>query len=172
MKHRRWFTRPMLSAVLAASWLLLQHSVAPIHLLAAGAIGVVVPRLVHAFLPPPAPVRPGAALALLALVLWDIVVANVAVARLVLGPIARLRPAWLLIPLELRHPVGISVLASIITTTPGTVSCTVDEERHLIRVHALDCRDPQQMVAEIKSRYERRLLAIFEAPAPNPGGRQ
>lgn len=172
MKHRRWFTHPMLSVVLAASWLLLQHSLAPIHLLAALAIGVVLPRLVHAFLPQPSPVRPGPALALLVLVLWDVVVANVAVARLVLGPMARLRPAWLLVPLELQHPVGIAVLASIITTTPGTVSCTVDEERHLIRVHALDCPDPQQMVAEIKSRYERRLLAIFEAPAPTPGGRQ
>jgi multicomponent K+:H+ antiporter subunit E len=46
------------------------------------------------------------------------------------------------------------------------VSCTIDEERHEILVHALNCDDPAQMAAEIKSRYETPLLEIFEAVRP------
>jgi len=170
MKKPRWFSHPWLSVLLAVSWLLLQHTLAPVHLISAVLIGLVVPRLLHGFLPIMAPVRLLPALRLLAVVLWDIVLSNFVVARLVLGPMSRPRPAWVTVPLALTHPTAISLLASIITTTPGTVSCTIDEQRRHILVHALDCSDPAQMAADIKARYEGPLLAIYEhTPQPTEG---
>jgi len=170
MKKTRWFSHPWLSVLLAVSWLLLQHTLAPVHLISAVLIGLVVPRLLHGFLPVMAPVRLLPALRLLAVVLWDIVLSNFVVARLVLGPMSRPRPAWVTVPLALTHPTAISLLASIITTTPGTVSCTIDEQRRHILVHALDCSDPAQMAADIKARYEGPLLAIYEhTPHPTEG---
>jgi multicomponent K+:H+ antiporter subunit E len=56
-----------------------------------------------------------------------------------------------------------SLLATIITTTPGTVSATIDEERGLIWVHALDCQDIQAMAQDMKDRYEAPLITIFRA---------
>lgn len=162
MKKARWFGHPWLSVLLAVSWLLLQHTLAPVHLISAVLIGLVVPRLLHDFLPAMAPVRLVPAVRLMGVVLWDIVLSNFVVARLVLGPVSRPQPAWVTVPLALSHPTAISLLASIITTTPGTVSCTVDEQRRIILVHALDCSDPAQMAADIKARYERPLLAIYE----------
>ena len=175
MKNPRWLPHPWLSVLLALSWLLLQHTLAPFHLISAALIGLVVPRLLEGFLPTTPPVRFFPAVRLLGVVLWDIVVSNITVARLVLGPMSRPRPAWFKVPLELTHPTAIALLANIITTTPGTVSCTIDEPGRYILVHALDCSDPEQMAADIKARYERLLLAIFEvtpldaAPASNPG---
>ena len=55
----------------------------------------------------------------------------------------------------------IVLLATIITTTPGTVSCIVDEQRRMILVHALDCDDVAQMAAQIKQRYEKPLGEIL-----------
>lgn len=171
MKKTRWFSHPWLSVLLAASWLLLQHTLAPVHLISAVLIGQVVPRLLHGFLPVMAPVRLLPALRLLGVVLWDIVLSNFVVARLVLGPMSRPRPAWVTVPLALTHPTAISLLASIITTTPGTVSCTIDEQRRHILVHALDCSDPAQMAADIKRRYEGPLMAIYEHTPDKTGGR-
>ena len=159
-----WFAHPWISALLAASWLLLQHTLAPFHLISALLIGLIVPRLLHSFLPVSAPLRMLPAGQLLSVVLWDIVLSNIAVARLVLGPMQRLQPAWVTVPLTLSHPTAISLLASIITTTPGTVSCTIDEANCQILVHALDCTDPAQMAADIQARYERPLQLIFESP--------
>ncbi|MDP2257707.1 MAG: hypothetical protein Q8K05_16935 [Polaromonas sp.] len=51
MKKARWFGHPWLSVLLAVSWLLLQHTLAPVHLISAVLIGLVVPRLLHDFLP-------------------------------------------------------------------------------------------------------------------------
>jgi multicomponent K+:H+ antiporter subunit E len=65
------------------------------------------------------------------------------------------------IPLDIRHPTAITLLATIITTTPGTVSCVVDEERRMILVHALDCDDVPGMAVQIKQRYEAPLKEIL-----------
>lgn len=156
-----WFAHPWLSALLALSWLLLQHSLEAVHLLSALLIGLLLPRLLHDFLPVTARIRWLPALRLMRRVLWDILVSNFTVARLVLGPLPRLRPAWITVPLALTDTTAISLLATIITTTPGTVSCTIDEQRRQILVHALDCSDPAQMAADIKARYELLLLEIF-----------
>ena len=161
-RPRRWFTHPVLSLLLAVVWLLLQQSVAPAHLLSAVVLGLVVPRLVLGFLGPPT--RPRAILVMLrfvAIVLWDIAVSNLTVARLVLDPRSQPQPAWVPVELELRHPLGVTLMAAIITMTPGTVSCVVDEARGAILVHALDCADAAALAAQIKARYEQPLRRIF-----------
>jgi multicomponent K+:H+ antiporter subunit E len=154
---------PLLSLLLAAVWLLLQQSLALPQLITAALLGWWLPRLLHGFLGPATQVHAwGVALRLGGVVLWDIVLSNFTVARLVLWPRARLQPAWVVVPLEIRHPVAISLFATIITTTPGTVSCMVDEAAGQILVHALDCDDPAAAAAQMKQRYERALKEIFE----------
>ena len=160
---RRLLPHPVLSAGLAVVWLLLQQSLAPAHLISGAILGIVAPLLVQGFLGPAARLRAWAEVArLTAIVLWDIVVSNVVVARIVLDPSSRPRPAWVRVPLRTRHPTATTLLAAIITTTPGTVSCVVDDERWEILVHALDTDDPQALVEQIQQRYETPLRRIFE----------
>lgn len=165
-------TRPGLTVLLALAWLALARSLEPVHLLSTVAIGLLVPRLVGAFLPPPGRVRWGLALRLAGVVLWDIVVANWVVARLVLGPLGHMHPVWLRVPLACDHPQVNALLATIITTTPGTVSCVVDEAAQCIWVHALNGRDEAAaLVADMKARYEAPLMAVFGVKAErNPHG--
>jgi len=106
--------------------------------------------------------RPLAALAYVALVLGDIVVANLRVARLVLSPVARLRPRLVEVPLAVRDPVVASALAATVTLTPGTVSVDLDLERGVLLVHALDAPDDAAVREDIKARYEARLRRVFE----------
>ena len=157
----RWFSHPILSLMLGISWLALSHSLAPVHLLSALLIGLAVPRLIHPFLGPAAHIQWGPALRLVLVVLKDIVLSNLTVARLVLGPMKALSPAWLIVPLASEHPMVNALLASIITTTPGTVSCVVNESRREIWVHALNCDDAQAMIDDMKTRYESPLMHIF-----------
>jgi multicomponent K+:H+ antiporter subunit E len=96
------------------------------------------------------------------IVLWDIIVANIQVAWIVLTkPNAALRPAWIVIPLDLTTPEAITVLAGTITLTPGTVSADLSDEGHSLLVHVLHTEDPDSDRDEIKDRYERRLKEIF-----------
>jgi multicomponent K+:H+ antiporter subunit E len=159
----RWLAHPWLSLLVLGGWLLLQQSLHPAHWLSGALLALIVPWLVDAFLDRSRSARLGAtALRLFGVVLWDIVVSNLAVARIVLSPTAVPRPAWVRLPLALQHPTAISLLASIITTTPGTVSCVVDAAGRSIWVHALDCDDPAALVAQMQQRYEAPLAEIFE----------
>jgi multicomponent K+:H+ antiporter subunit E len=160
---RRLLPHPVLSVALVAAWLLLQQSVAPAHVISGVVLAVVAPLLVGGFLGPAARPRAWAEVVRLSgIVLWDIVVSNVVVARIVLDPTSRPQPAWVRVPLHTRHPTAATLLAAIITTTPGTVSCVVDDERWEILVHALDLDDPQALVEQIRTRYEAPLRRIFE----------
>jgi len=156
---------PISSAMLAAGWLLLAGFSAA-HVLLALAVGVMLPRFTQRFVGE-AMGRAGSLRALVLairftlLVTWDIVVANVAVARLVLGPMERLRPVFVEVPMDLDQPLALALLETIITMTPGTVSADLSDDRRRLLVHVLDTDDPAGLVAQIKARYERPLAEIF-----------
>lgn len=159
---KTWFPYPVLSFFLVIVWLLLAAEVSVAHLLLALFLAWLIPQACKPFLVGmPALRHPVAALRLLLVVTYDIVMANVAVARLVLGPPGRLRPAFVKVPLSLTQPMSISLLASIVTMTPGTVSADLSEGNSTLLVHALDCDDPDALIAEIKQRYEKPLMEIF-----------
>lgn len=95
-------------------------------------------------------------------VIWDIIVANVQVAWIVLTvPNSKLKPSWIVVPLELKQPEAITLLAGTITLTPGTVSADLSDKGHSLLVHVLHTDDGDAIRDEIKDRYERRLLEIF-----------
>lgn len=165
---RRVFPHPVLSLLLAATWLALSHSLALVHGLSALLIAWGLPRLLAPVLGEASRLHWPTLVRLVLVVLWDIVVSNVTVARLTLGSMRTPQPAWLRVPLATDHPRVNALFASIITTTPGTVSMVIDEQRREILVHALNCDDPQAMVRDMKDRYETPLLRAFlieRAPA-------
>lgn len=159
--RKGWFDHPVLSLLLAACWLALSRSLEPVHLLSAALLGLLVPRLLRRVLHVGNPIRWGPAVRLTLVVMWDIVLSNITVARLVLGPMGRPQPAWLRVPLACDHHRVNALFASIITMTPGTVSAMIDEDARCIWVHALNCDDADGMVDDMKSRYEAPLQAIF-----------
>ena len=161
----RLLPHPGLSVVLFIGWLLLAGFTAG-HVVLGLVVAAVVPWAVHRFVGEPLGHlrgwRGAAAAGRFTLrVTWDIVVANVVVARLVLGPPARLRPVFVEVPVELEQPLAIALLASIITMTPGTVSSDLSDDRKRLRVHVLHTGAPEEIVAQIKARYERPLKEIF-----------
>ena len=155
---------PVTSAVLFVAWLLMNASVSAGHLALAALLAIVIP-LVLAPLAGERPRirRPGVVLRLGLVVLWDIVQSNIEVARRILGPESRIRPAFVWVPLAIRDPHGVAALAGIITMTPGTLSSDLSADgRHLL-VHALNVDDAPALVASIKARYEAPLIEIFES---------
>lgn len=160
---RRLFPHPGLSAAVVLVCLLLFNAISPGLVLLAVLVGWLVPLLTAPFWPDRPSLRFGWRIAAyLALIVWDIVVANFQIAWLILfHRNAALRPRWLVVPLDLRSPEAITALAGTISLTPGTVSADVSADGRALLVHALDTGDPAAEVARIKRRYEARLQRIF-----------
>jgi multicomponent K+:H+ antiporter subunit E len=162
-RFERWLPHPLLTVVLVLLWMLLLNSFSVGGLLMGFVLGVVISRLTSQFWPERPPIKSYRKAAVyLALVAWDVVVANIEVARLILFRRAeQLNVRWVVLPLELRSPEAITVLAGTITMTPGTVSCDLSADGRSLLVHCLDAPDAEQAVHQMKDRYEARLKEIF-----------
>lgn len=159
---RRVLPQPLVSLMILALWIAIAPAPSLGQFLLGGAIALAIPWFTHPFWPEaPRLARPAVAVRLFLQVLWDIVVANVEVARLVLGPADRLHPAFIELPLEIEDPFVATLLASIITLTPGTLSVDIDRDRRVLQVHALDVTDVPAAIDTIKRRYEAPLREIF-----------
>ena len=163
---RRLFPHPLLSVLLVVCWLWLNNTLAPGHVLLGAVLATAIPFFTGRFWPEPLVVRRPARVAEYCLVvLYDVIVANLEVAAIIVGPLSRVRPAFVRVPLDLQTDFAVTVLASTVTLTPGTVSVAIEPDEaggRVLVVHALRCLDAAAMVATIKTRYERRLEEILE----------
>lgn len=161
---RRVIPHPLLSVTLTLVWLALANTVTLGHLILGGFLGLVVPMLTAPYWPDRPKVRKPLMVAeYVAVVLWDIIVANVEVALVILLKRDRdIHSHFITLPLELTSAEAITVLAGTITMTPGTVSTTLAADGGSILVHCLHTDDPDGVRDTIKQRYERRLKEIFQ----------
>ncbi len=159
---QRLLPHPLMSIALMLVWLLLVNEISFAHVLLGAVLGVLIPLFSNAFWPErPHIGRPGMILRLALRLLRDIVIANFTVARQILSPVDRIKPDFVEYPLEIDNEFAITVLASLISLTPGTVSSDLSEDRRTLIIHALDVSDKDALIADIKRKYEQPLREIF-----------
>ncbi|UOG91146.1 MAG: Na+/H+ antiporter subunit E [Candidatus Thiothrix sulfatifontis] len=159
---KRLLPHPLLSVFLLLIWLLLNNTLAMGHVVLGAGLALLIPFLTVGFWPERVCVqRPWVLLKFVAVVLWDIVVANLHVAALILGSTRKLQPAFMLLELDIRSPLGVSLLANTISLTPGTVSCEVSADRRQLLIHALHVTDVEASIREMKQRYEQPLMEVL-----------
>jgi multicomponent K+:H+ antiporter subunit E len=155
---------PFLTAGLVLMWLLLNRF-SPGHFLLGTAVALVAAKSMSALEPARPRIRRWDLIPrLFAIVLLDIVRSNLAVATLILngGRHGRRRSGFVEIPLELRDPTALAVLAVIITATPGTAWMQHDARQGAVLLHVFDLVEEADWIRLIKGRYERLLLEIFQ----------
>ena len=159
MRHRV----PVLPVFLRVMWLSLNGSLAPGQIALGVLFAGLVTLAVAALRPVSAwPRRFDVAVRLFFVVLVDVVRSNIAVGSVILGA-SRRQPhvGFMKIPLELRDPHGLAVLAMIITACPGSVWAGHDRESNVLTLHILDLQDEAAWIRTVKQRYERPLMEIF-----------
>lgn len=94
--------------------------------------------------------------------IWQVIKANLQVAYIVLSPRYHLHPGVVAVPLDARSDAEITLLANLITLTPGTLSIDVSADRKVLYIHAMDLGDdPARFRRKIKDGFERRLLEVM-----------
>jgi len=106
-------------------------------------------------------VRVARLLSLAILFVKELIVSAWRVARLVLSPRMDLRPGIFSYPLKVDRDFEITLLANLITLTPGTLSVDVSDDRTTLYVHAIDCSDPEAARRDIAEGFERKILEAF-----------
>jgi multicomponent K+:H+ antiporter subunit E len=162
MNRRKWLPSMPLSLAIVAFWMLMVAELDLAQFALALLLGLVIPlfatRIDREF------ARIGSLRPLprlMVVLLWDILLSNVRVARQVLGSERDVHPGFIWYPLDIGNIHGITALACCITLTPGTVTAALSDDRRYLLVHVLSLTDEAQLVADIKRRYECPLMEIF-----------
>lgn len=156
------FPMPFHSLLLFVVWLLLNNSVSAGHMVLAAFFAITIPLLVNSMRDEhPKILKPWLAIRYVLMVLKDILTANVEVALLIIGPIKKLTPGFVAIPINIDSDLGITILASTVSLTPGTVSAEVSKDKAWLYVHSLHLDDEAELIKSVKQRYEKPIKEIF-----------
>ena len=161
--RQRVLPQPLFSLVLLMVWLLAHGEMSTSTLIGGVLLAMVLPALTYRFtnnFPKVRRIRP--LIQYIIIVMWDILVANLTVARLILGPVNRLTPTFYELPVALTNPYAITIYAATISLTPGTVSANLSGDRKSLLIHSLSCDDANAEMQLMKACYEAQLLEIFQ----------
>lgn len=161
---RRCLPAPWLSLGLWGFWLMLNQSLSPGHLVLGAVLALFVPWVSASL----RPLRPRIRHPLLAFMIVghffrESLRSNWSTARRILGDPGRLRSGFVRIPLRLRDPHALVVLALLINGSPGNTWASLSDDRHEVTLHLLDLDDLDDVTDLVKNRYESLLLKIFES---------
>lgn len=154
---------PLLTISLVIFWVTI-NSFSTGHLLLGIAVAMVASWAMASLRPPKPRIRNWHLLVkLIIIVLYDIIRSNIAVAFIILFKRDRKVPSgFLTIPLDLRDPMGLAVLAVVLTATPGSAWLEYNSSQGTLLIHVLDEVSQAHWQNLIKSRYEKLLMEIFE----------
>jgi multicomponent Na+:H+ antiporter subunit E len=100
-------------------------------------------------------------LSLIALFARELILSALRVAWLVLQPKLKLRPAIIAYPLTVTSDAQITLLANLITLTPGTLSVDVSEDRKTLYIHAIDVASKEALIGDIAAGFETKILGVL-----------
>lgn len=160
---KRWLGHPVYTLFLAFGWMILREQ----YTVGDFAVGFVVAAsvlyLLRDFFIQPVHIRaPLKWLRLLLVFAFEVIVANLQVAWIVIRPRLRITPAAIQLPLDLRNDVSITALANMITLTPGTWTIDVAPDRSALYVHCLSATDVEAVKRQIKKQFEAPLKETIE----------
>jgi len=98
---------------------------------------------------------------LIFLFIYELIMSAVKVAWIVVQPRMPLSPGIIAYPLRVNRDFEITLLANLITLTPGTLSVDVSDDRQTLYIHAVDVPDPDQLKRDIAEGFERKILEAF-----------
>lgn len=148
--------------LLAMMWVLATGQFTPVNFLVGYLLGFLVLWFAWRALGPARYfVRAWRAVCLLAYFLKELVIANFRVAHDVVTPTFYMRPALISVPLDAATDAEITLLAGMVTLTPGTLSVDVSPDRKTLLIHAMFGENPEEVRRGIKDGFERRILEIL-----------
>lgn len=159
---RGFLPYPLLALGLALMWLLLS-GISPGQVVLAAGVGTGASHALAALGEASPAIRRWLAVPELAgIVLYDILLSNIGVARVLLGAKREGAPGFVAVPLRTRHPSALAILSIVVTSTPGTAWIDYDAVRNEVLIHVFDLVDEAEWRHLIAQRYERLLMEIFQ----------
>lgn len=151
----------LLNVLLAFVWMFLKVSYDPVSFLVGYFFGLLIiftfRRFFHSrfYL-----LRVIAVLNLILIFIKELLLSNIAVLKVILKPKLDIRPGIFALQTDLKEDWEITVLANLITLTPGTLVVDVSHDNKTLYIHAMDLEDAQEAIDSIKTTFEKAIMEV------------
>ncbi len=153
----------VLNILLALAWLALTGEWTPLNFFIGLVLGYIMSSLAERALGRGLYFRKvGRIIGFIGYFLWQLVLANLRVAYDIITPRHYMSPAVVAVPLDVRSEAQITLLANLITLTPGTLSLDVSPDQRTLYVHAMHVTDAESFRREIKDGFERYIKEVWQ----------
>lgn len=152
----------LLNVLLALAWVALTGQFTPANLAFGFVLGYVMLWIAQRSERPTGYfTKVGQVLRFAAFFLWEMIKANLQVAYYVISPRYKMRPGVIAVPLDVHTDMEITLLANLITLTPGTLSLDVSADRRVMYIHSMTLGDrADEFRRQIKEGFEKRVLEV------------
>lgn len=151
----------LINVVLALLWMFMNSNFTVGSFFAGYLLGLLAVFIIRRFLPGRFYMRRVIAVIKLTLIfLWELVKANIDVLRVVLSPKIDIHPGFFAYPTDLEDDWEVSLLAALITLTPGTVVVAISEDQRTFYIHALNMEEAETFIADIKKNFEQVIKEV------------
>lgn len=151
----------ILNLLIGVIWMFLSESYSFASFIVGFVIGTALLYLLNRFIPGSyyfKHVR--AILYLVFLFIRELLLANIEVLKWVYKPKLDFQPGILALPIDVKKNWEITLLANLITLTPGTLSVDVSRDQRYIYIHALDLPDVNETIVSIKESFEKAIREV------------
>jgi multicomponent Na+:H+ antiporter subunit E len=151
----------VLNGLLALIWMLLANDMTFVGFVVGYVIGMAFLFALRRFFKHPFYLRKvWAIVKLFGLFLKELVLSNVAVIGHIMRPRLSVRPGVFAYRTELRSDWEVTLLACLITLTPGTLTLEVSPGQDTLYIHAIDIGDADELKRQIKGSFERAIREV------------
>lgn len=151
----------VLNTVIAIMWAVLWNSYTGVDFLLGYIVGIFILFVLRRFLHFDFYMRRVfAAFKLIALFIKELIMSNIDVVKVLLSPKLDIEPGIIEVPTQLKSDWELTLLASLISLTPGTLSMDFSEDKKSIFVHSIHVPDKEQMIREIHDTFEKAIMEV------------
>jgi multicomponent Na+:H+ antiporter subunit E len=151
----------VLNVIIAVMWMFLSESYSFPSFLSGYLIGIFLLFLLQRFIPDTFYMkRVVKIISLVFLFIKELLLSNIEIVKLVYKRKPDIEPGIFALPTELKSNWEITLLANLITLTPGTLTVAVSEDNSVLYIHAMDIDDIDEAIHSIKDTFEKAIMEV------------
>ncbi|WP_019243768.1 MULTISPECIES: Na+/H+ antiporter subunit E [Bacillus] len=151
----------LINLVLAFVWMFLAHSYSPSSFTVGYLLGLLILLGFRRFLKSKFYlIRVWAVIKLIFIFIKELLLANISVLKVIIKPKLDMKPGIFALETELKRDWEITLLANLITLTPGTLVIDVSEDNKILYIHAMNIDDVPSEIDAIKNSFEKAILEV------------
>jgi multicomponent Na+:H+ antiporter subunit E len=101
-----------------------------------------------------------AVIKLILIFLKELILSNIEIFKIIIRPKLNINPGIFALPTELKRDWEITVLANLITLTPGTLVVDISDDKKILYIHAMDIKDVDEAIHSIKNSFEKAIMEV------------